>query len=77
MIIYHHNKNHDLIIVLICFVVIPDSLKGSTHEGIAGHKNAMSCVDDQCGKSFIIFLRYKNVYYIGETKTVLVKEDCS
>ena len=45
--------------------------------GNTGHENAMSCVDDDCGKSFIIFVRYKNAYHIEETKTVLVKEDCS
>ena len=77
IITYHHDKNHDLMVVLMCFVVIPDTLEGSTHEGIAGHDNAMSYVDDDCGKSFVIFLRYKNAYHIEETKTVLVREDCS
>ena len=77
MIIYHHDKNHNLIVVLIWFVVIPDSLEDSTHGDIVGHENAMSCVHDDCGKSFVIFLRYKNAYHIEETKTVLVKEDCS
>ena len=48
MIIYHCDKNYDLMVVLICFVVIPDSLEGSTHEGIASHENSISCVDDDC-----------------------------
>ena len=77
MIIYHHDKNHNLMVVLTCFVEIPDSLEGSTYEGIVGDENAMSCVHDDCGKSFVIFLRYKNAYHIEETKTVLVKADCS
>ena len=64
-------------VVLICFVVIPDSLEGSTHEGIAGHENAMSCVDDDSGRSSVISVRYNNAYHIGQTKSVLVKEDCS
>ena len=77
MVIYLHNTNHNLIVVLIWFVVIPDSLEGSAHGDIVGDDNTMSCVHDDCGKSFVIFLRYKNAYHIEETKTVLVKEDCS
>ena len=63
-------------LVLICFVVIPDSLDGSTHTGIGSDKNSMSCVHDDCGKLFVIFLSYTNAYHIQETRTVLVKEDC-
>ena len=76
MIIYNHDNNHDLMVVLICFVVIPDSLFGSRHQGIASDENSMSCIHDDCVKLFVIFLSYKNAYHIQETKTVLVKEDC-
>ena len=38
-------------VVLICFVVIPDSLEGSAYEGIVGDENALSYVHDDCGKS--------------------------
>ena len=31
MIIYNDDNNHDLMVVLVCFVVIPDSLDGSIH----------------------------------------------
>ena len=76
MIIYNHDNNHDLIVVLICFVVIPDSPDGNRHTGIASYQNSMSCVNDDCGKLFVIFLSYKNAYHTQETKTVLVKADC-
>ena len=56
--------------------MIPDSLDGNRHTGIASNENSKSCVHDDCGKLFVIFLSYKNAYYIQETKTVLVKEDC-
>ena len=69
--------NHNLVVVLIWFVVIPDSLEGSAHGDIVGDDNTMSCVHDDCGKSCVIFLRYKNVYHIEETKIVLVTGDCS
>ena len=76
MIIYNHDNNHDLMVVLICFVVIADSLDGSRDKGTASDENCMSSVHDDHGKSFVIFLSYKNVYHIQETKTVLVTEDC-
>ena len=46
--------------VLICFVVIADSLDGSKDKGTASVENCMSSVHDDCGKSFVIFLSYKN-----------------
>ena len=52
------------------------SLDGSRRTGIASDQNSMSCVHDDGGKLFVIFLSYKNAYHIQETKTVLVKEDC-
>ena len=39
-------------VVLICFVVIPNSLDGSMHTGIASDQNSISCVHDDCGKLF-------------------------
>ena len=77
MVIYLHNTNHNLIVVLIWFLVIPDSLEGSAHGDIVCDDNTTSCVHDDCGKSVVIFLRYKNAYHIEETKIVLVKGDCS
>ena len=76
MIIHNHDNNHDLMVVLICFVVTADSLDGSRDKGTSSDENSMSCVNDDRGKSFVIFLSYKNAYHIQETKTVLVKEDC-
>ena len=70
MIIYNHDTNHNLMVVMICFVVIPDSLDGSTHTGIGSDQNSMSCVHDDHGKLFVIFLSYKNAYHIQETKTM-------
>ena len=75
MMIYNHDNNHDSMVVLICFVVIPDSLDGSKEKDTSSDENSMSCVHD-CGKLFVIFLSYKNAYHIQETKTMLVKEDC-
>ena len=76
MIIHNHDNNHDSMAVLICFVVIADSLDGSRDKGTASDANTMSCVNDDHGKSFVIFLSYKNAYHIQETKMMLVKEDC-
>ena len=76
IIIHNHENNHDLMVVLICFVVIPDSLDGSRHKDTASDEKSMLCVHDDCGKLFVIFLSYRNPYHIQETKTVLVKEDC-
>ena len=77
MIIHHHDNNHDFMVVLICFVVIVDSVDSRRDEGTTSDEHSMSCVNDDCGKSFVIFLTHKNAYHIEETKTVLVKEDCS
>ena len=77
MIIHNYDNNHDLMVVLICFVVIADSLDSRRDKGTASDENSISCVNDDCGKSFVIFLSYKNAYHIEKTKTVLVKEDYS
>ena len=74
---HNHDNNHDLMVVLICFVVIADSLDSRNDKGTASDENSMPCVNDDHGKSFVIFLSYKNAYHREETKTVLVKEDCS
>ena len=71
MTIHNHDNNHDLMVVLICL-----ALDSRRDNGAASDENSNSCVNDDCGKSFVIFLSYKNAYYIQETKTVLVKEDC-
>ena len=77
MIIQNHDNNHDLMVVLICFIVIADSLDTRNNNGTASDENGMPCVNDDCGKSFVIFLNYKNAYHREETKKVLVTEDCS
>ena len=64
-------------VALICFVVIADSVDSRKDNGTTSDENSMLCVNDDHGKSFVIFLNYKNAYHREETKTVLVKEDCS
>ena len=74
---HHYDNNHDLMVVLICFVNIADSLDSRKDNGTASDENSMPCVNDDHGKSFVIFLSYKNAYHREETKTVSVIEDCS
>ena len=71
---YHHDNNHDLMVVLICFIVIADALDRRTDNSMGNDENSMPCVNDDCGKSFVIFLSYKNAYHREETKTVLEKK---
>ena len=47
-------------VVLICFVVIDDSLYGSKDKDTEGDENCMSSIHDDPGKSFVILLSYKN-----------------
>ena len=77
IIIQNHDNNHDLMVVLICFIVIAHSLDSRKDNGTANDEHSMLCVNDDHGKSFAIFLNYENAYHREETKTVLVKEDCS
>ena len=51
---HHHDNNHDLMVVLICFVVIADSLDGSRDKGTASDEKCMSSVHDDHCKSFVI-----------------------
>ena len=77
IIIHNLDNNHDFMVVLLCFVVIADSVDSRKDNGTASDEHSMLHVNDDHGKSFVIFLNYKNAYHIQETKTVLVKEDCS
>ena len=63
-------------VALICFAVISDSVDSRKDNHTGSDENSMPCVNDDCGKSCVIFLSYKKAY-IKETKIVLVKEDCS
>ena len=65
---YHHGNNHDLMVVFICFVVIADSLDSRKDNCTGSDENSMPCVNDDCGKSFVIYLNYKNTYHREETK---------
>ena len=60
MVMYNHENNNDQMVLLICFVVIDDSLYNSRNKDTEGDENHMSCVHDDPGKSFVILLSYKN-----------------
>ena len=47
-------------LVLICFVVIDDSLYSSKDKDTEGDENCMSYLHDDPCKSFVILLSYKN-----------------
>ena len=47
-------------VLLICFVVIDDSLYDSRDKDTEGDENCMSSVHDDPGKSFVILWSYKN-----------------
>ena len=47
-------------VVLICFVVIDDSLYSSKDKDVESDENCMSSVHDDPGKSCVILLSYKN-----------------
>ena len=76
MIIYHHENNHDYIVVLVWFVVINDSLSTRKNMDIAVDESCWSSIHDDPSKSFVIVPSYKNCRSYTRDHNSVGKKDC-
>ena len=76
MIIYHHEHNHDKMVVLISFVVTDDSQYDDGHTNTGVDKDGTLSVHDGYGKPFVIVLSYKNCISYTRDHNSVGKKDC-
>ena len=63
-------------VLLICFVVIDDSLYDSRDKDTEGDENHMLSVHNDPGKSFVILLSYKKCTLYTRDQSSVGEKDC-
>ena len=63
-------------VVLICFVVIDDSLYSKRDKDTEVDENCVSSIHDDPGKSFVILLSYKNCISYTRDQSSVGEKDC-